>query len=273
VGVAQLGRFSMTSQKKRILAILALSFTSLGCVFFEPEFKVAPSFTVNVSNRYGLVAGIKLVATRPKDKLPDLLSDESRAKLMNEQVVHVVESVTDANGDAHFVLNWPGHWYLQFDSPGRRSYVSVYVDPNFDATRMYLQWPESKFLETKLLRGNLSDGLIFLHKYPLKQVNLSLHKLVSFSEVATTKTSDDGSYQFDKVEPGLYFLGIGMGHGSNKYQERGYIPIYIGDDSPREQLSIAMDATDCGLEYDLEENKPLHRPLACSNGSGHIPCP
>jgi hypothetical protein len=271
---SELGWLSMIPRTKRVLVILALSFVSLGCVFLEPEYTVTPSFSVHISNRYGPVAGLKLRATRPKDNLPSLISDELRAKLTDEQIVRVMESVTDANGDAHFDLDRLGHWYLEADSPGRRSYVSVYADPHFDSTKVNLQWPESEILETRALRGRLSDGLTFSYSYPLKQTDLSLRTYVSFAEVATTKTGDDGSFQFDRVEPGLYFLGIGMGHGSTQYQVRGYIPIYIGDDGPRERLSIAMDKTDCGLEYDLEENKPLHRPHSCSKGSGErIPCP
>lgn len=264
---------------KRVLAVLLLSFASLGCVYFLPDYTVTPSFTVHVSNRYGPVVGLLLRATRPKDvDLSGLIPEELRARLTNEQVVRIEEATTDANGDAHFHLDRLGHWYLGPETPAANALdaVNIYVDPSFSSEPVSLRWPRSSILDSKQLHGQLSDGLETSRYRPLKQTTLILHSFVTLAEIAATKTGDDGSYQFDGVPTGLYFLGINSKEESTStiYPQypKGYIPVFIGVDSPREQLSIVTESTDCGLLYDLEENLFMHKPMACFQGAKPVPC-
>jgi hypothetical protein len=244
----------MDPQSKRALVVVAFWLVSVGCTFLEPQYTVTPSFTVHVSNRYGRVVGLTLRATRPKDSLPDLISDELRARLVNEKVIRVEEAVTDSNGDAHFDLDRPGHWYLEpYNAARGLDYVSVFADPHFEATQVNLQWP-SGFLEAKHLRGRISEKLTHTGNVPLNQGALSLHDYISLAKLASTRTSDDGTYQFDGVAPGNYFLGINVDADSGRYgpHPHGYIPIHIGPDSPLDGISLAAQDTTCGLFYDLE---------------------
>jgi hypothetical protein len=179
--------------------------------------------------------------------------------LTNEKVERVEESITDANGDAHFDLDRPGHWYLEPYNPARNlDTVSVFADPHFEATTVNLQWP-SRFLETKQLQGRIASRHTRFPNVPLKQSVVGLYDYVSLKELAKTKTGDDGSFQFDGVGPGIYFLGLNTTDGSHldwyNYYPHGYIPVYIGPDGQRDWLSILAENTDCGLSYDLEENK------------------
>lgn len=266
----------MSPRTKRALVVLVFSLSSLGCTFFEPQYTVTPSFTVHVSSLYGPVKGLTLRATRPRDTdLTGLVPDELNARLLHEPFVRVMESTTDANGDAHFDLDRFGHWYVEPDSLARGlDYVSVFADPHFETRTVNIQWPGSKILETKQLKGRISDGLWFSHTTALKQAILSVHDFVSLAEVATTTTGDDGSFRFDGVMPGVYFLGVRVKDGGNSSGPHGYIPVYIGGDSPRESLSIETESTTCGLMYDLEENRSRNRPQTCMKGSGEsIPCP
>ena len=132
---------------------------------------------------------------------------------------------------------------------------------------MKLVWPTSAILQTKHLRGRISDGLMSSRSSPLKQEVLSLHDLVSFKEIAITTTSDDGSFRFDNVPSGVYFLRM-------RANERtpGAIAVNVGEESPRLSLSIATTYTSCGLTYDLEENKEKYRPEACFKGGVPVTC-
>jgi hypothetical protein len=249
----------MIPRAKLILAVLAVSFISLGCVWFPTEYTVAPSFTVHVSNRFGPVAGLKLRANRPKDAdLSGLIPEELRARLTNEKVERVEESITDANGDAHFDLDRPGHWYLEPYNPARNlDVVSVFADPTFKATTVDLQWPRN-YIETRHLQGRITAGLTLLHKVPLKQSVVGLYDYISLKELTKTKTGDDGSFQFDGIATGIYFLGLNTTDGTtpnwDNHYLQGYVPVYIGPDGQRDWLSILAENTDCGLSYDLEEN-------------------
>jgi hypothetical protein len=261
---------------KRALIVLALSLPSLGCTFFEPQYQVAPSFTVHVSNRYGPVVGLTIRATRPRDAdLTGLVPDELNTRLLHEQFVRVMESTTDAKGDAHFDLDRFGHWYIEPDSSGRGlDYVSVFADPHFETSIVNMQWPGSEILETKQLKGRISDGLWRSQTTGLKQATLSVHDLVSLAEIANTRTGDDGSFRFGTLTPGIYFLGVSVKDQSASTAPQGYIPVHIGGDSLRESLSIEAASTSCGLMYDLEENRSRNGPQNCMKGSGEmIPCP
>jgi hypothetical protein len=266
----------MRSRTKRALIVLGISLSSLGCTYFEPQYRVTPSFTVHVSNHYGPIAGLTIRATRPRDPdLTGLVPDELNARLLHEQFVRVMESTTDANGDAHFDLDRFGHWYVEPDnSASGLDYVSVFADPHFETGTVNIQWPGFKILEVKQLKGRISGGLLHSQTTPLKQTILSVHDFVSLAEVATTKTGDDGSFRFDGVMPGVYFLGVRVKAASNSTGPEGYIPVYVGDGSPRESLSIEIELTSCGVMYDLEENRSRNRPETCMKGSGEfIPCP
>jgi hypothetical protein len=262
---------------KQALAVLVLSVASLGCSFFPPEYKVPLSFSVRIANGHGPVVGLKLRVTRFKTEEFSRLSLEQQRLAKPGQFVELIaESLTDGHGEAHFNIRKSGHFDLQPDHPATHlDWVSLDVVPDAAPNTVKLKWPTSAILQTKQLHGRITDGLMSSSSAPLKKVNLSLHALVSFTEVGTTTTKDDGSFQFDDVPPGLYFLRMlpkeDAANGDSN-QQQGDIAIYVGKDSPWESLSIATNYGSCGLFYDLEENKGRYKPKACFKGGEPVTC-
>jgi hypothetical protein len=56
------------------------------------------------------------------------------------------------------------------------------------------------------------------------------------------------------------------------YAPDGDIAISIRGDAPRDRLSIFVSMTDCGLSYDLEENKNRYKAEACFLGDKEVLC-
>jgi hypothetical protein len=262
---------------KQALAVFALSLASLGCSFFPPEYRVPLSFSVRVTNGHGPVVGLELRVTRFKtDEFSKLSSEQQRVAKPDRFVELIAESLTDGHGEAHFNLRRSGHFDLQPDHPASSlDWVGLDVAADAAPNTVKLKWPTSAILQTKQLHGRITDGLMSSSSAPLKKVNLSLHTLVSFTEVATTTTKDDGSFQFDDVPSGVYFLRMlpkeDAANGDSN-QPQGDIAIYVGKDSSRESLSIATSYSSCGLSYDLEENKARYRPKACFKGGEPVTC-
>jgi hypothetical protein len=258
-----------SSRLNEALAVIALALVSLGCSFFPPEYRVPPSFSVRVTNVHGPVVGLKLRVTNFKsEEFSKLGSEQQRVAKPDQFVELIAESMTDDNGEAHFKLNRSGHFDLQPDHPASRlDWVGLDVVSTAKANTVKLEWPTSAILQTKQLRGRISDGLMSSRNSPLKQEVLTLHELVSFKQIATTATDDDGSFRFDNVPSGVYFLRLRANETTP-----GDIAIYVGEESQRQSLSIATTYTSCGLSYDLEENKQKYKPEACFKGDVPVPC-
>jgi hypothetical protein len=287
------GSRTTTSRKGRLisvrhaLAVFLLSASALSCSFFPAVHKVPLSFSVHVHNDLGPVVGLKLQVTKFKTEEFLKLTDEQQRTARPEQFVEVIaESVTNASGLAAFNLTTPGNFtfapnhpashldWVGIDvaadatpsSPGGMQ-LSPDVEPTFE-----LEWPVSSILKTKQLRGNLSDGLMSSRSSPLKRASLSVRELVSYTEVAKMTSTDIGSFQFDRLPRGLYFLQINGSAAKDSDQIRGDVAVYVGADSQRDGFSVATSYSSCGLSYDLEENKGRYAPQACFKGGKPVPC-
>ena len=257
----------MLSRAYRALAIVALSLLTLACSYFPPEYKVPLSFTVRVANDQGPVVGLNLRITNFKsDEFSKYGLDQKRIDDPNQFTELIAESVTDSMGEAHFHLTRTGHFNLEPNHPASHlDWVGLNVVANGKAKIVKLEWPKSLVLESKELRGTISDGLMSYSSAPLKQIVVSLHNLVPFTQLDYTTTSGDGTFQFDDVPPGLYFL-----HVTGPVE--GDILVNVDRHAPRNQLAIAIEYSTCGLSYDLKENKARYKPQACFKGGHPIPC-
>jgi hypothetical protein len=203
--------------------------------------------------------------------------DQKQIDDPNQFTEVIAESATDSNGEAHFNLTRTGHFNLAPDHPASHlDWVGLNVVANGKAKVVKLEWPKLLVIETKELRGTISDGLMSFSSAPLKQIVVSLHNLVPFTQLDYTTTSGDGTFQFDDVPPGLYVLHI----ASNMTQPpngvtgpvEGDILVNVDRHAPRNQLAIAIEYSTCGLSYDLKENKPKYKPQACFKGGQPVPC-
>jgi hypothetical protein len=194
----------------------------------------------------------------------------------------IAESATDASGLARFNLTAPGGFTLAPKHPANHL-DWVELDVVADVTpatqgnesiesAVELKWPSTAILKTRQLRGSLSDGLMSSRGSPLKQASLSVRELVSYVEVAKLTTSDTGSFQFDNLPEGLYFLQISGGTGKDSHTPGGDISVYISADNKRNGISVATTSSSCGLSYDLEENKARYKPVACFKAGKPVPC-
>jgi hypothetical protein len=262
-------RVYLGSRWNQGLAIVILSLASLGCTFFPAEYNVPFSFSVHVTNGRAPLVGLKLRITNFKsEEFSKLTSEQQRTANPDEFVELIAEALTDESGVAHFNLSRSGHFDLQPDHPASlRDWVVLNEAADAKDNMVKFQWPTSAILETKQLRGRISDGLMSPNSSPLKQESLSLHALVSFKEIATTRTNDDGSFQFGDVPQGVYFLHIG-GEEAN----HGEIAVFVSGENTRDSLSISTTYTSCGLSYDLEENKSKYKREACFKGGVPVPC-
>lgn len=259
---------------RHLVAVLLLSASALSCSFFPPVQKVPLSFSVHVKNDLGSVVGLKLRVTGFKTDEFLKLTDEQQSTANPEQfVVVIAESITDTSGVAHFNLTTPGNFTLEPNHPaGGLNSVVLDVVPDTPPATVEFQWPASAILRTRQLRGHLSDGLMSSRSAPIRRVDLSVRELISYTEIAASATSDSGSFEFDSLPNGIYFLRVNGGADKRPNQLRGNIAVYIGGDSPRDTLSVVTNYSSCGLSYDLEENKARYKPQACFKGGKPIPC-
>jgi hypothetical protein len=148
------------------------------------------------------------------------------------------------------------------------------VTAGTEPTSLEMRWPRPAVLQTKVLRGHISDGLFSSHESPLKHKALSLRTLLAFDEIASAQTDDGGSFTFENVPNGLYFLRITLEQPTQEepYGKKGDTVVSIDNSYTREPLSISIAYTSCGLSYDLTENKSRYVPQACFKGCKEVPC-
>jgi hypothetical protein len=155
-------------------------------------------------------------------------------------------------------------------------WIAINVQNDAKPVAVKLIWPTSFILQSTQLQGQIADGLMLSRTVPLKRVVITLHDLVSFDQIEATETANDGSFRFPDVQPGLYFLRVlekgpkVTAYGS--FAPDGDIAISIRKDAPRNRVSILVSKTDCGLSYDLEENKHRYEAEACFLGGKEVSC-
>jgi hypothetical protein len=263
---------------RHVLTVLVMSITGFGCMRNAPQYTVPPSFSIHVNNDHGAVVGLKLRVTRFKAaEFSKLSRAEQRGANLEQFVEIIAESITDKSGDAYFNLATTGHFDVQPDHPANQlDWIAINVQNDAKPVAVKLIWPTSLILQSTQLQGRIADGLLLSRNVPLKRVAITLHDLVSFDQIEATETADDGSFRFLDVQPGLYFLRV-LDEGPKVtaygwYAPDGDIAISIRKDAPRDSLPIFVSKTDCGLSYDLEENKHRYKAEACFLGGKEVSC-
>jgi len=231
-----------------------------------------------VKNEVGQIAGLKLKVSRFKsDEFMKLSDEQRRSADPNSFEETIAESITDNAGMAQFNLDRTGAFTLSPESPASQlDWVELNVSdqPPSPSPLVELQWPSVAILRATQLRGKLANGLFSSRSTPLKNNTLRLHTLVDYREVATITTGDDGSFGFDAVAPGLYFMQIlaTPEKTDDLYRPHGNIAVYVSPENSRDSLMISTANTSCGLSYDLEENKARYKPEACFKGGKPVEC-
>lgn len=249
-----LGCCAIISSMRPVLLTLLLAIPCFGCARGEVLVKTSPAFTVHITNSYGPVEGLRLLVTTE-------FGDE------------VTSSVTDTTGTARFQLDKEGSFLLTTDHPGAGiGDVLLDVSGASQSAEAAFQWPETPILTTALLRGRIADGLMTAKSTPLAGATLTLLEMVSLRQIGSTTAAEDGSFHFGGVPAGFYFLRVKAKNGGIN-DPYGDIPIRVDEKATRDSLSLAVAQSDCGLSYDLEENKAKWKPTVCFRGGQTVPCP
>jgi hypothetical protein len=181
--------------------------------------KVQPTFSVHVYNDFGSVEGLKLKLVTLGDENP------------------LAEAITDSKGIAVFHLSkflWGSDLFLQPEHNVMGwQWPELYIETKATKSSVELSWP------SQVLRSSAMRGTIQRQGFPLIRANLSIRRLVSYEEIATAVTDENGAFQFDGINPGLYYLQV----------PQGDIAVFIGSAEPNESLSIMTTYSDCGLDY------------------------
>jgi hypothetical protein len=237
-----------------LVVTLLLTVSTFACARGELAVKTSPLFTVRITNSDGPVEGLRLLITTQ-------LGDK------------VTSSVTDVTGTARFQLHMNGSFLLTTDHPKAGvGDVLLQVSDRDSSAHMTFQWPETPILTTVLLRGRIADGLMTSRSTPLVGATLSLLEMISLKQIASTTAAEDGSFQFEGVPAGFYFLRVKAKNGGINDPD-GDIPIRVDEKAARDSLSLSVAQSDCGLSYDLEENKAKWKPTVCFRAGQTIPCP
>jgi hypothetical protein len=239
---------------RALFLTLLLAIPSFGCARGELLIKTSPVFTVQITNSYGPIEGLRLLVT-------------------TEVGAEIASSVTDTTGVARFQLNKEGSFLLTTDHPEAEiGDVLLDVSGGSPSAKATFQWPETPILATVLVRGRIADGLMTSKSTPLAGATIALLEMVSLRQVGSTTAAEDGSFQFGGVPAGAYFLRVKAKNGSINDPD-GDIPIQVDDKAKRDSLSLVVAENDCRLSYDLEGNKAKWRPTVCFRGSQTVPCP
>ena len=260
---------------QHVLVILTLTATVWPCAVGEVSIEVPPAFVVHISNDYGPVVGLTIHVIYFREEEYKALSSKQKRTAHIEDFEDVVDSATtDGNGDARFHLKKTGGFFIEANhASGAFMGVNLVVKENSShPDRLPFKWPETSILETQTLRGKIVKGLLKgSGQGAIGGAELSLHELGSYRLMRSTKTADDGSFEFGDIPPGLYLLDL-KSRQSGSDQLDGDIPISISPKAVRNSLSLMVSETDCGLMYDLEENERKYVPIICMKAGLQVPC-
>jgi hypothetical protein len=223
----------------RRYALLALLFgsaaspftiTADACVVGSTPVRVQPAFSVHVYNGLGPVEGLRLKIVTLRD--PDPLA----------------EATTDNKGVAVFKLEKylkGSDLFLQPEHPVMGwQWPELYIDADAAKSSIEIPWP-SRILRSRSLRGTIQ-----ILNFPLIRASLSVRSLVSYEEIATAVTDEQGAFHFSGIKPGLYYLQVNGKYKGDLTVPKGNIPIFIGSAEANESLFIISSYSDCGLNYE-----------------------
>lgn len=221
-------------------AALLLTIPARPCVVASIPAKIQPTFSVHVYNDLGPVEGLKLkiVALGSKHPLAEATT--------NNKGIAVFQLQKPLLGDGLFLQ--PEHNVIGWQWP------ELDVDTNATESSIEIPWP-SQVLRSRNLRGTIQirDFANPSRVFPLTRASLSVRSLVSYGEIATAVTDEEGAFQFAGIKPGLYYLQVNRKYKSDPTVPEGDIAVYIGSAEANDALSIITRYSDCGLDYESGE--------------------
>jgi hypothetical protein len=161
-------------------------------------------FTVQVSFRGEAISGVKVTLTS-EDPLPDGTGRHVMATL-----------ATGVNGVARFTKIPPGKYIAHVNEGLLAQSQDLEVEAEYTNTdTVELEWPMAP-IATRNVRGWLSGWEKLTpqnrsHRQPLADVQVQLFDLRSGKLLDSTRTSDDGYYEFPNSDDGLYVVRVSEG--------------------------------------------------------------
>ena len=257
-----------------VLTLLFLASTASACARGELAGpKIPPTFTVKVVNEYGPVAGLRVEvthfrsedyakATTPPPKRPlDATTDEIERVVNNPpRQTHtrvsekaftelIAVSTTDQKGIANFSLKVEGEFYLSVGNAAFTDGVTIQVSKDATSGPLTFEWPQ-KITELSALQGTFLRGWAgSSYTTPLAEATLTLVEMISLRRVGSITTTEAGSFHFNNVPPGKYFLQVKAKDGGINDPD-GSIPVVVKSTALRHSLDLTVAQTDCGLLYD-----------------------
>jgi hypothetical protein len=200
---------------------------SKACVIADQVFYVLPDFSVEVHDWKG----------RPAAEVAVVLSPERDWKLQ----VQTLTVVTDTKGIAAF-RNVP----LANFGVSVGGEIAYYprlevVDPLARAPVVHtvpLRWPISEVVSSRTLSGRLEGRF--------KPYRLALFDAASGKLLQGPITSETGVFDFDEVNPGLYFLRVSV---PLPREQQGDVAVEISQGSANRSLQLSVAFSDCGISY------------------------
>jgi hypothetical protein len=153
-------------------------------------------------------------------------------------------AISDEAGFVSFTKVEPGKYWLEFD-PARDEGGSLLLDVRRfgpHQAKLDLQWPDRKPIETRNLQGTLQT----IHYYPDRKeipLSIALVDLLSGRKVATTKTDDQGHFQFGGDFPDAIYTVDIVG---DEHYDAGVLLIEKTASASAQRIDVNLNETDCG---------------------------
>ncbi len=207
--------------------------------WLSTPYDVASDFSATLSFRQAPLPGIRVVLTATGESTE--ANGHTRAP---------VTAVTDSSGTAHFLAVPAG----KYDASAKNGLffpsneVTIHADGDFDR-EIEIEWPlDLEELPVRALRGKLIlSGEAAGPDRPLQHTTVKLLDLRSSRVIETTRTLDNGSYQFSTTEPGLYVVQVIPPAKGNKEEPAGGDLAVELDPTARESTiaEIEVQQSDC----------------------------
>ncbi len=222
-----------------ILAVLLSAGIARACSVFPGTVEVGSKFQVKVNDRGRPVKGLRMV----------LSTDSSTG----EEHKVVVDSLTDADGIAHFLNLGAGSYWLAADHDGGvGDAVAVNVSPHGPANKTFsISWPSATPVTVRSAAG-IVRGPDYYSNPVQAPISISLLEGISGREIEKTQSDGKGRFSFtSNVTPGIYFMRINPSslRGWSGEQIEGMIVIEVATDAKESALNLDLGWSSCGLEY------------------------
>lgn len=167
-------------------------------VLQQDKQRVGEHFDVVLRDRGSPVVGLGVVIERWRKR--------------SETWEQMAQAVTDETGTARFTGLRSGSYWVKTDTPVENDSreIEVTTDGSKTVERVVeLSWPSKEVMVTKNLKGRLTSFLdAETPPESLGGVTLTALEAHSGQIAAVGVTEQDGSFKFDGLAPGLYFLRL-----------------------------------------------------------------